>query len=586
MKIGIVAGSGPDWSAYLGEMLRAWGLAFFEIVPPSGVSRAAGEEVDVLILSPGAAVAADVLEAFVQGGGDVVGFAPDEVLSRPAGVRDGGPKEGSQRLRLTQPLAVGALGLTLPLAGEAHTLRGADRPTVWAYLYAEESYASESPGLIVRSVGPGRVALFAYNLPLGLALLRQGDPARTGFIPEGDSYQRPCHLFGRSTSATDGWVPFADLQALAFCDLVRHLLARRGPVPSLWHLPEEAPSLLVYSGDEDGGDPEFDEVEMRDLEAQGGAMSLYIFPDQTGLTPEAVAALQARGHTISVHPNLAPAASESNAVQLARARAQVDLFTERFGVPVHTVRNHSMIWPGYLELAELWEEIGVRMDTNFITVSYLRSREWSPYVGIGAALPLPFVRLDGRLIRVWQQPTHLSDGVGFHPEVDYSLKLSPAQFEIILRRAFEDAARYYHTPFCVCIHPVNYVRYSGEQGRLLMRVAREHGMPIWSVDQWLAFWEARETWNLSAVRHEEGRLIFQAAGQAATSRLSLALPARANGASLERVLLDGRPAPFAVRPRFLRETALVSLPPGTAEVGVVAEYKRGGSGSSGLQGLT
>ena len=122
---------------------------------------------------------------------------------------------------------------------------------------------------------------------------------------------------------------------------MRHLLARRGPVPSCWHLPAEAPSIVIYSGDDDGADPAYNEVEMRGLEAQGGAMSLYVFPDKTGLTPEMVANIQARGHTISVHPNLAPVASESNAVQLARARAQVELFTERFGVPVRTVRNSS-----------------------------------------------------------------------------------------------------------------------------------------------------------------------------------------------------------------------------------------------------
>jgi hypothetical protein len=572
MKIWIVSGPAPDWSAYLGELLRAWGLAWFERVPPAEIARTAPAAGDVWILPPGTTLELETLESCLQAGGKVVGFAPNEALLRLLGLQDGGEQEGSLRLRLTQPLAVGALGQTLPLAGPARALIGADPAAVWAYLYAEERYDSESPALVVRPVGPGQVALFAFHLPLSVARLRQGDPERVGKIPEGDAYPRPCHLFVRSTQAADGWVPFADLQALLFCDLVRHLLEPYGPVPSLWPLPEGAPSLLIYSGDEDGGAPEMDEVEMRDLEAQGGTMSLYVFPDHTGLTPEAVAALQARGHTISVHPNLAPVGSADTAVQLARARAQVELFVQRFGVPVRTVRNHSCIWPGYLEMAELWEELGIRMDANFAAVSYKRSREWAPYVGLGGALPLPFVRLDGGLIGVWQQPTHVMDDVGFHPEVDYSLKLRPAQFEVILRRALEDACRSYHTPFCVCIHPINYVRYSGEQGRLLMQVAREQGMPLWSVDRWLNFWEARSTWNLSAVRFQDGRLSFRAAGQALTSRLAFALPARARGAPLARITADGHPTPFIVCSRFRRETALMALPPGTAEVDIAAEY--------------
>ena len=93
---------------------------------------------------------------------------------------------------------------------------------------------------------------------------------------------------------------------------------------------------------------------------------------------------------------------------------------------------------------------------------------------------LQFVCQDGRLINIYQQPTHMSDDLLAHTTKYCSYKYSPEEFDWIAQRIFDDASRRFHAPICVNVHPCNYVEYSGPYARALMSRAREFGLPIWS----------------------------------------------------------------------------------------------------------
>jgi hypothetical protein len=610
MKIWILSGGQPDWSPYTAALLRAWGLMQAEVVAADELRMALFANA-IVTLVPDAEIGearAKDLKDYLYLGGSVVAFCPGPQVRALAGMTDGGEKEGTLRLRFTHPLAAGAQGAALPVAGPARTHHtepdplwsaavsaaapppphhlttspphaASAAPLAWAYLYAEEDYQSESVGLLVRPVGEkgGQLAVLAYHPAACVARLRQGNPERADYLPPGDNCPRPSHLFADGPHPDAGWVPFSDLHALALCDLVRSCMAATGPAPWLWSLPDDRPGLLLYSGDQDGGAPEDDEREMRDLEAVGGRMSLYLFPRQTRTTPEQAQALQQRGHTISVHPCLIPAYGQGRAAQLALAEEEVRAFQDRFGQPVRTVRNHSTAWPGYLELPELWARLGLRMDANFFSSAYLRHRTWSPYMNHGAGLPAPFVHPDGRLIDVWQQPTHLSDDVLFHATVNYSLKLSAAQFEVILDRIYDEMCQAFHVPLCVCIHPVNYARYSGVPGRQLMTAAHERGLPIWSIDRWLAFWEARDTWRFGETSWDGRRLSLTVSGRHGADHLHLAVPAHYQGQSVQEVRFSEQseeplPLPFHLATRHRQLQAFLPLPPGVTKGRVVVEY--------------
>ncbi|MBI2302481.1 MAG: hypothetical protein HYU66_26545, partial [Armatimonadetes bacterium] len=162
---------------------------------------------------------------------------------------------------------------------------------------------------------------------------------------------------------------------------------------------------------------------------------------------------------------------------------------------VRSVRNHCTAWAGYLEPVEVEQRLGIRLDANYFCCSYLRERNPAPYVNFGGALPLRFCRPNGELLDVFQQITHLTDDVSFSPEAEYSYRLTDDAFAPIRLRLFLDAATRLHTAIGVCIHPSNWVRFSERQGTDLVYGTAGMGMPVWSYDQWLSFWEARDTWR-------------------------------------------------------------------------------------------
>jgi hypothetical protein len=154
---------------------------------------------------------------------------------------------------------------------------------------------------------------------------------------------------------------------------------------------------------------------------------------------------------------------------------------------------------------------------------------------------------------------------------------------VILSRIFADMVTRFHTPYGVIIHPGNWAKFSRPQGETLLRQAGERGIPIWSYDQWCAFWEARDTWRFNDVSWDGSELRFVAEGDAPHEGLRLMVPANRAGASLSGVRLDGEEAGWQPAVRYREEVALVPLPAGKTSVSVSVRYggrkkaQRGGS---------
>ncbi|MDY7010358.1 MAG: hypothetical protein SVV80_06335 [Planctomycetota bacterium] len=176
------------------------------------------------------------------------------------------------------------------------------------------------------------------------------------------------------------------------------------------------------------------------------------------------------------------------------------------------------------------------------------------------------------MINIWEQYVHINDDAGFHTASYYSAKLTPGQWKVLVERVFEDLTRHFHVPFCVVIHPCNYAEFSGPQGRTLMKAARRHNMPIWSIDRWCDFWEARDTYRLENVKWDGSVLTFTVAGEIPCAGLSVVLPPRHKGQALEEVFVDARPAPVFHARRFGKETAHLPLGKEATTHHVVARY--------------
>ena len=564
MRVGILS-DGPDLSSYLAEMFNTWGLVLCEMVGPDRISKLDPEDAPVVVCP--ASQSSYSLVDFARRGGTVICLLPEGPLAEAAGLVYEGEKETPLRLRVTSYPAAGMTGERFPIVGPANNYSPVPGVQVLGYFSYTDRYEGERVGITETAVGQGRIVAFAFDLALCVLLLRQGDPNLAEVVPEGTGCARPSSMASDIGPLDSGWVPFADLLSRLFVDTVRRYLP--GPVPLLSHLPGTAPGILLYSGDEDNADVASNDAEFGDVAAAGGRMNLYIIPNRTQSTVSDVARYRVQ-HDVGPHPNLRPLDGCSISERLAEFERQIRMFQDRFDTPARSLRNHCTAWAGYLEPVEVMEKLGVGMDGNYFSGTYGYSREDAPYAAFGGTMPMRFCWPDGRVLNVFQQHTQLADDIMFGT-AEYSYRLSPQVFAGVLDRIFSDIETRFHTPYGVCIHPGNWVRFSRSQGRELLRQANERRFPIWSFDEWLTFWEARDTWRFNGMTRQGCRLQFALEGERSHDALCLAIPVKNSETSLAEVMLDGERAEWQTVRRYGEDLALVPVLTGrtTASVSVV-----------------
>ena len=565
MRVAILSDR-PDLSAYLVEIFNTWGLVLYEVMGPDRISELEPEDTPVVVCL--ASRGGRSLIDFARRGGTVICFLPEGPLSEAAGLVCEGEKEVPLRLRVTEYPAAGMAGERFPIVGRANNYSPAPGIQVLGYLSLSDCYEGESVGITETVVGQGRIVAFAFDLALCVLLLRQGDPNRAEVIPGRTECARPSSMAIDIGPLDSGWVPFADLLSRLLVDTVRRCLP--GPVPFLSHLPGMAPGILLYSGDEDNADVASNDAEFECVAAAGGRMNLYIIPNRTQSTVRDVDRYRVQ-HDVGPHPNLRPLDGCSISERLTEFERQIRMFQDQFDTPARSLRNHCTAWAGYLEPVEVMEKLGVGMDGNYFSGTYGYSREDAPYAAFGGAMPMRFCWPDGRVLNVFQQHTQLADDIMFGT-AEYSYRLSPQVFAGVLDRIFTDIETRFHTPYGVCIHPGNWVRFSRPQGRELLCQANEKRFPIWSFDEWLGFWEARDTWRFNGVTWRGCRLQFALEGERSHDALCLAIPMRDMETSLVEIKLDGERAEWQTVRRYGENLALVPVPPQKTAISVSVMY--------------
>ena len=549
-------------SDYIAEMLATWGLRFVQRCDAGNIGALDPAQSPVLVIPAQASVEAAALEGYVRQGGTVIVMQPDEMVARLAGLKRGDELAMPRRLRMSGFLPGGFSGEAPPIVGSAIHYTRDEAVRILGYLFAPGQYYGETPGIMQTTLGRGRIISFAFDLPRCVLLLRQGDPSLAEQIPAGDGCWRPSHMAATTGVHDSGWMPYADLLARLLMELV--IANINLPLPLLDHLPNEAPGLVLYSGDEDVAPVKAVENEFDWLTANGARMDLYMIPNLTESTRQDVERYR-RQHDVNPHPNLRDLDRHPMAERLAELERQIRLFKETFGGNALTIRNHCTAWCGYMEHVEALERSGVRMEASYFSGSYMRHRDVAPYNPFGGAMPMRFCHTDGRLLSVLQQHTHLSDDVSFAPDAglwkanDYSYRLSPAAFDVLLERMYSDITERLHTPFAVNLHPGNWVEFSRPQGQSCVLAAQRHGLPVWSFTQWCEFWLRRDGWQLEELTWQEGRLSFVAHGGEFDPHLRVALPAAFQGRKLHTVSIDGKQSEPVTARRYRRPMALVSF---------------------------
>ena len=337
MRLGIVRRA-RGLHDYVAEMLRTWGIASLRMLDAPELGSASPRDVPVVVLPAGDANPADD-EAFLEyarRGGTGLCFLPGPSLAAGLGLDTMGEKAWPLRFRATGCVVPGLAGESIPIAARAQTWGETDSD-VLGFLCHPGQYSGETPGVVAVPSGRGRIVAFAFDLAECVQILRQGDPSRAERVPPEDGCARPSHIAAELGQHDAGWVPFADLLACFLADLAR--ASCPFPLPRFSHLPGQAASILLYSGDEDHASPAATAEEMHAVQAAGGSMSLYLIPTATESTPDDVQRYR-QHHAVGPHPNLRPLDGHPVAERLAEP-ITVDLVNGY--APVEMDSGHRLI---------------------------------------------------------------------------------------------------------------------------------------------------------------------------------------------------------------------------------------------------
>lgn len=523
---------------YAAEIVRAEGLGDPHILQLAELSGQQLVRYGVVVLaSCGAVDGLDAtLAAYVESGGRLILLRPALELAPLAGL------EPLHRASIDSRLLVNSasppfgsfpyhpIQLLVPL--DAYRVVDAG-VTVHARSVTMPWAIDSHPVIVERAIGRGRVLAILYDLPQAVAHLRQGDPQLAEVDTDGLTGVRPNDAQQWRIDPTAALIPQAEVHQALLARAIEWLSPV--PLPRLWHLPGEARSLLVLTGDLCSNRPDQWLLDEGALATKHGAtLSLYLHVG-TELDRETVTQLLAGGHSLSIHPFAVPFSVPHMDLTLER---HLRVFAERmgrFGAPrPHTVRHHRLQWLGWAEQARLEVKHGFGMDLNFTTARPVRNG----YM-FGAGRPLRFVHESGEIMDCWQQPTQFEDDLilGDH---EISLRIGTAEACTLYDQLLDDSLVRWHSVIAINLHPGNYARYSRDWGDHVVSSTARKGVPIVSADNWLAFIQARDAVRLATPRSAGDLWHFNVAHAPPAGDLTLLIPEQFVGGTV------GRPAQNAI----------------------------------------
>jgi predicted transcriptional regulator len=511
------------FSQYLLELLRVEGFAAVDEIELDALGDTLAITPDLVVL-PRLALPADLADrllAWVRDGGRLVALQPDAPLLRKLGLRptystirngivtfaDGGMLDGLP----LDPVQVIVPAMTMVPDDDAAA-------TELARAGSSTDIMSGTGAIHHLRIGSGEAVVFGFDLAGAVARLRHGDPELVD-IPNHrwDHITRPSDLFAGQLDIRQARIPQADVLTAVLGRVIESL----APQPRLWYYPAaDQRGVLVMTSDDDWSTLGQFEV-MVDVLRQYEATCTFYVVHSSVLTPGHMDAWEQDGHVFSVHPAMGADTKGANPVDEHQrrwvpqmVRDNVARHREQYGRPVNTIRNHAIRWVGYVDLARLHAELGIRAEANYVTVG-LTNVGWMT----GSGRLARFVDTTGEMIDHYQISTHwteealVSSGHSSSERWQYQ-RAQEATNDIIVR-----GIERYHTPVTLNSHPVSFATYSQPLIESNWKTAREHGASIVAADHWTAWTDRR---NGVRIARENGHWTVSSAS--AIDRLTLLCP--------------------------------------------------------------
>ena len=551
------------YGPYTAAVLKAGGFADFDVRPIGQDSLARLEAYDAVIVTPCLPRRAyvDRLAAYVKGGGRLIALRPSRLLTLALGLE---PTDTVAFPAYVRPLPGNAVSAGVPHESiqthlpidnyEPLQLPEGTREIARVYLDAEVE--TSYPAVLHMPLGKGQAVVFGYDLAQAVAQIRQGNPVHHGWrtLGFGNPY-RPNDAFAGHIDPRRMHLPQADIHAMLLGNAINAIA--RHPQPRLWYYDTpETKSTVVLDSDDDYSPLEAFEALMDSVEAHNGHISIYLMlgPSKyTIATPERVEGWRARGHSFGIHHNAFDPQyvnEEQDAVMEEIVRRDTDYFREHYGgETVIANRNHCLGWKGYVDLARVYEDVGVVLDTNLLSIRH----QWLQYTN-GSGHPGKFVDTDGEIIEVFQQLTQAYDDAS----VKAQLSSNPVGEAKATRQVMVEKKERYFSPLTMLSHPVSFYTYSSAYQNQCWDYANELDLPIWSAFEWADFVRARDRAQVSHSAWDNGSFSCTVSGSSPSGSFTLMVPLQ-NGET-PRATVDGEAVDVSLQDAYGYTYALVPVP--------------------------
>jgi len=411
------------------------------------------------------------------------------------------------------------------------------------------------PGIVSKRIGRGTATIFSFDLPESIVLTRQGNPK--WIDSKGDEFPglRPGDLFYRTTGeswidARNAHLPQADLLQRFLVELI--LRQSPIPLPRTWYFPRMQKTSVTIVADSDSATPEDVEIETCLVAKHGGVYSLYLIDKTMGLmTRNDALDLLRRGDEISIHPNYGKVGDTSRPERDKVRLLYVDMVRSletKFGMRPATMRHHSLVWSGWVDVPRIQEEFGVLLDNCYGYPPWFgQARFRGCEVGYitGSGQPQRFCDLNGQLVEVYQLEQNFEDEI-LLPDV--GLGLSGEEAAQRLSDFVEASQEGNHSHIVACFHPIRVATepegYRALEG--LLSYCNRRGVPIRTLREVAEFANLRRQISFTEFRREGHALSFQISGPVEVTErgVTIILPAD----RIHRIEIDGTPVSW---PRVL-----------------------------------
>jgi hypothetical protein len=547
LPILVITRSANKFTQYYREILRAEGFNNFNAVDVSQITDEVLAQYDVAILGETPLNPAQValLNNWVAAGGNLIAMRPDKQLASLLGISDAvGSSTRSDAYLLidtSQEPGAGIVNQTIQYhsAADLYALAGA---TQVAAIYSSPTQSTSNPAVTIRSVGTsgGQAAAFTFDLARSIVYTRQGNPAWAGLERDGhDDVIRPSDLFFPDYVNLDkAAIPQADELQRLLANLILYMNADKRPLPRFWYFPNMKKAVILMTGD-DHGTSDGTQTVFNTLLAQSPAgcsvanwecyrATSWVYTD-SGLTNSQALAYRNQGFEVGVHVNT----DCSNwTPQTLENFFSLDLaaFAAKYtSIPAQkTNRTHCIAWSDWATHPKVELNHGIRLDENY----YYWPPEWvnsrSGFM-TGSGIPMRFADLDGSIIDVYQQPSHLVN------ETDNSIE----SVNRVLDKALGPEG--YYGVFGTHYDYTDNFEFS------ILSSAISHNVSLITAQQLLTWLDGRNASSFGNSTWNGTQLAFPITVGTGANNLFAMIPNQSTGGHLSTLTINGSPVSFTVQ---------------------------------------